>query len=139
MLFRTIILFAVFVALGLALLRENGKPAYAAPNAAALYVDKCGICHEANGQGTPVSFPPLAQNPHVTASDPSAVILEILNGMPLTDITVRGHHYGGGMPAWGNWLSNSEVAAIATYIRTSWGNHASAVTEEQVAKLRKQS
>lgn len=134
----TIVAITAAVALGFAVFRCNVKPAdAAAPSGAALYAEKCGICHGANGEGISGSMPPLALNPHVTTSDPSATIVEILEGMPLTDITVGGVHYGGGMPAWGNWLSNAEVAAIATYVRSSWGNHASAVTEAQVARLRK--
>lgn len=129
---------AVIAALALpfALSSANVGRAAGAPNGAALYNEKCAMCHAANGQGLPPAFPPLAKNPHVVTNDPHDVIVEILNGMPLTDIVVHGQHYGGGMPAWGNWLSNAEVAAIATYVRSSWGNHASAVTERQVAHLR---
>jgi len=36
------------------------------------------------------------------------------------------------MPAWKSSLKPSEVAAVITYIRSSWGNKASAVTEAQV-------
>jgi mono/diheme cytochrome c family protein len=41
------------------------------------------------------------------------------------------------MPAWKGQLSNAEIAAVITYIRSSWGNKASAVTEAQVAALAK--
>jgi alcohol dehydrogenase (quinone), cytochrome c subunit len=133
---RTTLPIAACLAACFALLHSSGKPAAAAQTPASLYVDKCGICHETNGEGTPGTFPPLAGNPHVTASDPSSVIAIILDGMN-ADVTVRGHTYGGGMPAWGNWLSNADVAAIATYIRTAWGNDASPVTEAQVARVRK--
>lgn len=134
---RMTLLLAICAVLGLAVLHASSHPAQAAPNGAALYVEKCGMCHEANGEGTPVSFPPLAGNPHLLVRDPSALIVEVLDGMPLTDITVKGHHYGGGMPGWGNWLSDAEVAAIVTYVRTAWGNRASPVTAAQVARLRK--
>lgn len=138
---RAIVLVAICAAFGLALFRASEKPADAAPNGAAIYQDRCAICHEASGQGIPGTlsqmgtFPPLAGNPHVTAKDPSATIVAVLNGM-LVDITVRGRRYSGGMPGWSGWLSNADVAAVVTYIRTAWGNHASAVTEAQVARLR---
>jgi mono/diheme cytochrome c family protein len=39
------------------------------------------------------------------------------------------------MPAF-KTLDDREVAEIVTYIRTAWGNSASPVTAEQVAKIR---
>ena len=68
--------------------------------------------------------------------NPNAVIGVVLYGMPYTDITVKGRRYGGGMPGWGMPLSNADIAAVVTYIRSAWGNRASAVTEAQVARLR---
>jgi mono/diheme cytochrome c family protein len=42
------------------------------------------------------------------------------------------------MPPWKASLSNKDIAAVVTYIRTGLGsNHASAVTEKDVAKLKK--
>jgi mono/diheme cytochrome c family protein len=40
------------------------------------------------------------------------------------------------MPAYAEKLSDQEIADVATYIRNSWGNAASAVTAAQVAKAR---
>ena len=37
------------------------------------------------------------------------------------------------MPAWKGKLSNAEIADVITYMRSSWGNKGSAVTEAQVA------
>jgi mono/diheme cytochrome c family protein len=40
------------------------------------------------------------------------------------------------MPAF-NWkLTDAQVAAVATYVRNSWGNAAAAVTADQVQDLR---
>jgi len=111
------------------------SPAAAAPSGKGIYQDRCSICHEPGGEGITGTFPPLIQNPRVTANDPSAAIAAVLNGM-LVDITVRGHRYVGGMPGWRNQLSDADVAAVVTYIRTSWGNHASLVTPAQVARIR---
>ena len=41
------------------------------------------------------------------------------------------------MPAWQGTLSNADIAAVITYIRSSWGNKAAAVTEAQVAAVKK--
>jgi mono/diheme cytochrome c family protein len=117
-----------------AMLRLSNGPAEAA-SGAAIYQDRCAICHEASGEGIPGTYPPLAGNPHVTTKDPSAAIAAVLNGM-LVDISVKGRRYVGGMPGWRTWLSDADVAAVVTYIRTAWGNHASAVTAAHVAQIR---
>jgi mono/diheme cytochrome c family protein len=106
------------VMLMVAALRLNDRAADAAVSGAAIYEDRCAICHESSGEGIAGTFPPLTRNPHVTANDASAAIVAVLNGM-LVDITVRGHRYVGGMPGWRNWLSDANVAAVVTYIRTS--------------------
>ena len=41
------------------------------------------------------------------------------------------------MPAWKGQLKNADIAAVATYIRSSWGNKASPVTEAEVAGVPK--
>jgi mono/diheme cytochrome c family protein len=40
------------------------------------------------------------------------------------------------MEAFGDKLGDDEVAAIATYVRNSWGHTGAAVTEESVARQR---
>lgn len=40
------------------------------------------------------------------------------------------------MPAFDWKLTDEQIAAVASYIRSSWGNEADAVTEDQVAELR---
>ena len=41
------------------------------------------------------------------------------------------------MPAY-NWkLKDDQVAAVATYVRNAWGNHAPPVDPEQVRDMRK--
>src|SRR5215475_11515174 len=41
-----------------------------------------------------------------------------------------------GMPSYGWQLNDSRVAAVLTYIRNSWGNAASAVSPDNVARQR---
>ena len=43
---------------------------------------------------------------------------------------------GGIMPAFGEKLTDQEIAAVATYIRTSWGNGFGRVDAKQVAQTR---
>lgn len=97
----------------------------------ALFVAKCSACHQPSGQGTAV-FPPLAGNPVVTAADPGAMIAIIVNGRT-GPLDVNGKTFNGTMPTWKGQLTNSDIASVATYVRSAWGNSASPVTEEQVA------
>ena len=123
---------------------QNGAPAVSedqvasarAPGAlsgAELFAVKCSTCHQSAGQGTDV-YPPLAGNPVVTAADPSAMIGVIVNGRT-GPITVNSKTFNNQMPTWKGQLTDASIAAVATYIRSAWGNNASPVTEEQVAGI----
>ncbi|HET6894904.1 MAG TPA: cytochrome b N-terminal domain-containing protein [Candidatus Baltobacteraceae bacterium] len=118
---------------------SGGGAAPASPLAAAgqkVYSQNCSSCHGATGMGTPGAFPPLANNPVVTG-DADDVIKIVLDGKS-GPITVNGQGYNGQMPAWKSSLSNKDIAAVVTFIRSELGNNkAGAVTEQQVAKLKK--
>ncbi|MFN2449673.1 MAG: cytochrome c [Candidatus Baltobacteraceae bacterium] len=108
------------------------KPA--ASNGAAVYNANCSSCHQANGKGSPGAFPPLAGNAVVTG--PAAKVIHIVkNGLTGT-IKVGSATYNGQMPAWKSSLKDPEIAAVVSYIRSSWGNHAPAVTAAQVASTK---
>lgn len=109
--------------------------ASAASDGKAIFNTNCATCHQANGMGSPGVFPPLAGNKDVTDADPSKLIAIVLHGAS-TPMTVNGKQYSGGMPPWKGTLSNADIAAVLTYVRSSWGNKASAVTEAQVAKVK---
>jgi cbb3-type cytochrome c oxidase subunit III len=102
-----------------------------AQSGADLFSAKCASCHAAAGQGSP-TVPPLAGNPDVAAADPRAMIAIIVNGRS-GPLTVGGKTYTGSMPTWKGQLSNADIAIVATYVRSAWGNAASPVSEQQVA------
>lgn len=106
-----------------------------AGNGAKVYQTNCSSCHQVNGEGSPGAFPPLAGNPVVTG-DPAKVIHIVKFGLSGA-VTVNGKTFNGMMPAWGTQLSNADIAAALTYVRSSWGNKASAITEAQVAGVSK--
>ena len=108
-----------------------GATSSASPAGAKIYSANCSACHGADGTGTPGTFPPLAANAMVTGS-PGKVIAAVKNGMTGAT-TVNDKTYNGAMPAWKGKLTNAEIAQVVTYIRSSWGNSASAVTEDDVA------
>jgi mono/diheme cytochrome c family protein len=91
-----------------------------------IYHSTCADCHRSNGEGLPDVFPALKGNALVTG-DPAAVIQVILAGR-------QGKM--GRMPSWKDRLTDQQTAAVATFIRHSWGNQAAAVTPAMVAKER---
>lgn len=102
-----------------------------------LYNSQCSACHQGNGGGVPGAFPPLAGSAWVMG-DEHRMIKILLNGLT-GPIEVEGNSYNGNMPAFGEggagW-SDAQIAHVATYVRASWGNGASEVTEETVAEVR---
>ncbi len=106
-----------------------------AADGAKVFDTNCSSCHGANGQGMPGAFPPLAKNPTVVG-DPTKVIHIVKYGLTGA-ITVEGHAFNGQMPAWSSNLSNADIAAVLTYVRSSWGNKAAGVSAAQVAAVAK--
>lgn len=104
------------------------------PDGKAVYSKNCSSCHQAGGQGVPSTFPPLAKNSFVTG-DAKKVIGAVVHGLN-GQISVSGKSYNGTMPAWKGQLSNAEIAAVVTYIRSAWGNKASKVSEKDVAAVK---
>lgn len=109
------------------------KPTAATRTGAQIFSSTCAACHQAKGEGTD-TYPPLAGSEWVQG-DESRVVRIILHGL-IGDVEVQGQVYNGAMPAWGPSLNDAEIAAVATYIRSSWGNKALPITAETVAKAR---
>jgi len=114
-----------------------GNPAHsgAAVDAASIYASRCAACHQANGAGLPGVFPPLAGSEWVNgkAQTLGAILLHGVNG----SLTVKGATYNGAMPAFKDQLGDAEIAAVATYIRSQWGNQGQAIRTESIAELRR--
>lgn len=98
---------------------------------------RCVSCHQANGEGITGTFPPLAGSEYATASNVDVPIHILLRGLQ-GPVTVKGVSYNGLMPPYGLGIemTDEEVAAVLTHVRSSWGNSASAVTPQQVAAVR---
>lgn len=101
---------------------------------AALFSANCVACHQATGLGVPGAFPPLADSEYVNGK-PDVVVQILLHGIK-GSITVKGNPYNGEMPQFGSKLSDAEIAAVATHIRSQWGNKAAAIDLAAVTKGR---
>ena len=100
----------------------------------AIYVERCADCHGKDGAGVTGIYPPLDGNASVTEpSSINATRVVLLGGFP--PITA-GNPRPYSMPPYAQLLSDADVAAVVTYMRQAWSNHASAVQERDVATYR---
>jgi len=83
-----------------------------------VYMNQCSHCHQPEGQGYAQVYPHLAGNPIVILDNPEPAIQIVLKGR-------------GGMPSFLHSLTGEERAEVISYIRNSWGNHASTITTSQ--------
>ncbi len=93
----------------------------------------CSACHQATGLGIPNAFPPLAGSEWVNGPAENLIRIQ-LRGLK-GEITVKGQKFNSIMPANAN-LSDEQIASVLTYVRSNFGNKASAVTPEMVKALR---
>jgi cytochrome c553 len=99
-----------------------------------IYSGQCAICHGAKGGGDAPRYPPLANNQSIQMESAVNPIRMVLNGGLPPGTPGNPQPYG--MPPFAQSLSNDEVAAVVTYIRSSWGNHGTAIAASQVDELR---
>jgi len=99
------------------------SPAFAQDlSGATIFKQTCSPCHQPQGQGVPGAFPALKGDKFVQG-DPKQVAHLLLNGR-------------GGMPNFRDDLSDSEIAAVLTFVRSAWGNKAGPLPPGLVAAER---
>jgi mono/diheme cytochrome c family protein len=101
-----------------------------------LYVN-CALCHQADGGGLAKNHPPLKDSEWVVGDKASKerLIRIALYGVK-GDFTVKGEKFTGLMPGFGGLWKDHQVAAVLTYIRSSWGHNASPVLPNEVTEIR---
>lgn len=101
---------------------------------ARLYEDQCAQCHGKAGLGQTNAYPPLAGNGAVLQRNTNNLILTVLHGgfAPATADNPRPF----GMPPYLLALTDAEIAAVLTYIRSAWGNSAAAISEFDISRIR---
>ncbi|MEJ7932376.1 cytochrome c [Ramlibacter sp. AN1015] len=105
-----------------------------AQRGARLYGEHCASCHGEQGQGVPGAYPALAGNRAVTMHNTANLVQAVIYGgfPPATEGNPRPF----GMPPFALELSDADVAAVLSFVRTAWGNRAGAVRELDVAQQR---
>ena len=98
-----------------------------------LYGAKCAACHQGSGLGVAGVFPPLSGAEWVLGDEKilTNILLHGVNG----EMVVKGNTYKGAMPAWKS-LSDDELAAVLSYIRSDWGNAAPPIKAETIKSQR---
>ncbi|MGM0580982.1 MAG: copper-containing nitrite reductase [Bacteroidota bacterium] len=97
-----------------------------------IYSQNCLACHQAEGQGIPKTFPPLAESDYINGH-PDKAIEAVVNGLT-GEITVNGETYNSAMPA--QRLSDEDVAAVLNYVYSNWGNNGTTITPEKVKDIK---
>ena len=101
---------------------------------AKVYKEHCSQCHAQDGKGVPHAYPALAGSGTVNMATAVNLVQIVLNGGFAP--TTAGNPRPFGMPPFALSLSDHDIAAVLSYIRTSWGNRASEVTAQDVDRLR---
>lgn len=112
---------------------QSKKPASAPTNGQKVYEQYCLTCHQVDGSGVQGLNPPLKQSPWVQG-DKTRLINVILKGLQ-EPIEINGDTYDNVMPAH-DFLSDKEVSDVLTFIRSSFGNKADAITSDDVKRTR---
>ena len=101
-----------------------------------IFIGVCQTCHQAIGQGVAGQYPPLVGSEWVTrdVTTPIRVVLYGLEG----PIAVNGASFNNKMPPFHDKLSDEEIAAVVSHIRSTWGNNEPPAKPEDVAALRSQ-
>lgn len=131
-------------AIAIYLKSEPGAPERAAPlpasaplmqAGAAIYRDQCSACHKIDGTGLPHLFPDLARSAAVASREPTTVLQVVLRGAQT--VATRAEPTAPQMPSYAWQLDDAQVAAVATYVRNSWGHAAGPVSESAVRAARR--
>ncbi|WP_428654633.1 c-type cytochrome [Runella sp.] len=119
--------------------KKAAPKASAAPGAAQLargkqiYENNCMVCHQETGDGVPGLNPPLIKTPWVLGEKPKLINV-ILKGLQ-EPIEINGERYNNIMPA-NDFLSDQEISDVLTFVRTNFGNNASAISAAEVKAVR---
>ncbi len=130
-----ITLVVVFLCIAGASAQSNNKlVAASAARGKIVYLQRCMVCHQADGGGVPKLNAPLDASSAVNGSDVSKLIKYIVKGFA-DRVEIDGELYSNAMPAAAD-LTDQQIADVLTFIRSNWSNKAGPVTSLQVKQTR---
>jgi len=96
-----------------------------------LYTNHCSNCHQKNGKGLGLIYPPLDESDYME-NNLEEVLCLMKNGRS-GELLVNGKLYNQPMPGVPT-LTNLEIAEIATYIYNTWGRERGKIELGMVTK-----
>jgi len=100
-----------------------------------VYNEVCLACHQADGSGVPMMFPPVTAS-DIINGDHGKLIKLIMDGLS-GPVEIKGEKYNSVMPPQKHNLNDQQISDLLTFLRNSFGNRADTITAAEVAKLRK--
>jgi mono/diheme cytochrome c family protein len=113
---------------------NNKVVAASAARGKTVYLQRCMVCHQADGGGVPKLNAPLDASTAVNGSDVPKLIKYIVKGFA-DRVEIDGELYSNAMPAAAD-LTDQQIADVLTFIRSNWSNKAGPVTSLQVKQTR---
>jgi mono/diheme cytochrome c family protein len=107
---------------------------------AAVFADRCAVCHGPQAAGIPGTFPSLHEQVVAFSKIPQGrdyLVMVVTTGL-MGNIRLGGVNYNGAMPAQSG-LSEAEVAAVLSYLASGLGENESgavALSPTEVADAR---
>lgn len=99
-----------------------------------VYLQRCMVCHQADGGGVPKLNAPLDGSTSVNSTNIAKLVKYIVKGFN-DRVEIDGEFYENAMPAAAD-LSDQQIADVLTFIRSNWSNKAGPVTTLQVKQTR---
>lgn len=99
----------------------------------------CATCHLADGQGNGIIYPSLVGNAWVNGSEERLVKMALHGLWGKLEVHGKTYDPARGVPpmtAFKNLLNDDELAAVLTFVRNTWDNHASPISPETVKRVR---
>jgi cytochrome c551 len=97
-----------------------------------LYTKHCSNCHQTNGTGLGLLFPPLNVSDYMDKNQPE--VLCLMRHGKQGELTVNGKSFNKAMPPIPS-LTDLEIAEIATYIYNTWSHKQGIVDVRDVTKV----
>lgn len=101
-----------------------------------VYAEYCQTCHQATGKGLGAVYPPLAKSDYLKNTPMPQIIKEVVNGRT-GKIIVNGKEYNGVMAPMPKKYTDDDIAAVLTYVYSSFGNSGPVVKPADVKKHKK--
>ena len=113
---------------------SNKLLAASAARGKTVYLQRCMVCHQADGGGVPKLNAPLDGSSSVNSTNIAKLVKYIVKGFN-DRVEIDGEFYENAMPAAAD-LTDQQIADVLTFIRNSWTNKAGPVTTLQVKQTR---